>query len=497
MIEKKNIDRLFQEKFKNFEAHPSDAVWNSILAAQKQKDDRKVIPLWWKLGGIAAGLAILLTIGLFSIDDPSNSSPSIVDQKIVPVNSEVDDQFDVSPSNGNETRQKVLLTENNDNVSKNQDEPSIQSPSTTYSTPNSASKSIAVIGKGNNQNKTSSTQRGEISNAVAMKTSKEVITTSESNSKKDTEDFVPLTPSLTSNQEVIAENVVQSKETNDQTEFPKTAISSDQSLTKGKDLVEEAKKIALGDEESVVVNVKKSSSDRWNVGAVAAPVYYGDFGGSGLDPRFKDNDKSGDVNLSYGVQVSYAVSPRLKVRGGVSNVDLSYTTNDISFATNNLSRTTQSKTFAQNARSLNIADGISKNSAAFEDIPSGGSIERRTNGTIEQRLKYVEVPLEAVYTLSDKRIGVAIIGGMSTLLLNNDEVFIQGEGGSQSLGSSSSVKDVSFTTNIGVGLDYKITDKLKFNLEPALKYQINGYENSAGDFKPYYLGVYSGVSFKF
>jgi len=36
MKEKKNIDRLFQEKFKNFEAHPSDRVWAGIAQNQKK-----------------------------------------------------------------------------------------------------------------------------------------------------------------------------------------------------------------------------------------------------------------------------------------------------------------------------------------------------------------------------------------------------------------------------------------------------------------------------
>ena len=44
MKQKKNIDRLFQEKFKNFEAHPSDQVWQNIVAAKKKKEDRKIAP---------------------------------------------------------------------------------------------------------------------------------------------------------------------------------------------------------------------------------------------------------------------------------------------------------------------------------------------------------------------------------------------------------------------------------------------------------------------
>jgi len=63
MKKNKNIDELFKERFKNFEASPSPDVWNKIQAKLKEKDDRKVIPLWFKLTGVAALFAVLFTIG--------------------------------------------------------------------------------------------------------------------------------------------------------------------------------------------------------------------------------------------------------------------------------------------------------------------------------------------------------------------------------------------------------------------------------------------------
>ena len=64
MSDKKNIDRLFQENLKNFEATPSDAVWENIHdTLHKNKRKRRVlIPIWWKIAGVAAILAILFTV---------------------------------------------------------------------------------------------------------------------------------------------------------------------------------------------------------------------------------------------------------------------------------------------------------------------------------------------------------------------------------------------------------------------------------------------------
>lgn len=64
MKEKKNIDRLFQEKFKDFEKSPQEDMWNRISEEldKKEKPSRAlIIPLWLKVGSVAAILAIILS----------------------------------------------------------------------------------------------------------------------------------------------------------------------------------------------------------------------------------------------------------------------------------------------------------------------------------------------------------------------------------------------------------------------------------------------------
>ena len=81
MKEKKHIDQLFKERLKNFEATPSPKVWDQIQAKIKDEEkDRKVIPLWIKLGGVAALLALMLTVGN-SIFGLTNTTPTITEEK--------------------------------------------------------------------------------------------------------------------------------------------------------------------------------------------------------------------------------------------------------------------------------------------------------------------------------------------------------------------------------------------------------------------------------
>ena len=82
MSDKKNIDRLFREKLKNFEATPSDSVWENVSTELENIDQgKKGIPVWWKVAGIAAAVLLLFTISqlVSSENTPFNSRETIVD----------------------------------------------------------------------------------------------------------------------------------------------------------------------------------------------------------------------------------------------------------------------------------------------------------------------------------------------------------------------------------------------------------------------------------
>ena len=42
-----------------FDEIPDPKVWSNIEKSLEKKESKKVIPIWWKLGGVAAVLAIL------------------------------------------------------------------------------------------------------------------------------------------------------------------------------------------------------------------------------------------------------------------------------------------------------------------------------------------------------------------------------------------------------------------------------------------------------
>src|SRR5690606_12142104 len=118
------------------------------------------------------------------------------------------------------------------------------------------------------------------------------------------------------------------------------------------------------------------------------------------------------------------------------------------------------------------------------------------NGFLNQSLEYIEIPLEVEFSLLDNKIGLNIIGGASTFLLDGNMISHNSPIAKIELGEANNLNDVSFSANIGLGLNYNFSSQFQFDLEPILKYQINTFNQGSG-LNPYIFGIYSGLTFKF
>ncbi|MDN3723231.1 outer membrane beta-barrel protein [Aequorivita sp. SDUM287046] len=519
MKEKKNIDNIFNEGFKNFEATPSPRVWENIQAQlKKEKEDRKVIPLWIKLGSVAALLAVMLSVGNWVFSPSDLGSPSITDENVQKTEEKLheDSKFE-KEIRANETQ--VASEEN-----------TLQNESTKDLT---IFEDKATI----NENKAKSSDRNNIKSSensnltvIASSNSDNKNLKSKDNSRKD---LIDKNSQKNKVNERIANSDKSSEKINaDKKEYNETLINTDKSVfdykkeglaIKGNSEKNKSKKNLVKTEEEVAEDSKNKKSifdaiaekdelapptekskkekpeHRWNVAPTVAPVYYSSLGnGSSIDPAFADNPQKGDVNMSYGVQVSYALNNRLSVRTGVNNVDLSYSTSDIEVGTGPVAYALSSVDYG----GRNIVTTVVDKGAFATAAPSNGFGDVRPKSTqgdarLIQNINYYEVPVELKYAVLDTKLGVNVIGGVSTLFLGSNEVSVKADNFNTVLGDANNLSSVSFSTNVGLGLDYKLSKKFTFNIEPMFKYQLNPYTDSSVNFKPYYLGVYSGLSFKF
>lgn len=250
----------------------------------------------------------------------------------------------------------------------------------------------------------------------------------------------------------------------------------------------------LTDEE--LINEELSSDaqltnfSRFSITPGISPVFSGGNSGANISPQI-DQAPEGTTNFSYGLQLAYKLNQKLSIRTGVHQINTGYQTND-------LVMTYQSRPDALNAVSSQTNTSISfVESSVFNKQDLANARIPFEEASINQELSFVEIPVEAAYQVIDQKIGLNLIGGMSTLFLNQNTLNAQTQTENFSLGRATNVNSTSFTANLGFGLDYKFSKQLKFNIEPSLRYQINTFDSSTTNFKPYFIGVFSGIKFEF
>jgi hypothetical protein len=279
---------------------------------------------------------------------------------------------------------------------------------------------------------------------------------------------------------------------NNQTEEITSDNSEEATFNKkvlNKYLLADAPNLPLQKAKDNEVSKNEITNSRFTVATIFAPIYFNSFGdGSGVDAQFRDNPISGNSSYSYGVKFAYQLNNRFSLQSGVNLINLGYKTNNVyvtpGVAIIGFSNLSSSPFAARSGNNLKTTD------EALGLVDSN-------KGSLNQVFGYVEIPVEIKYSVTDGKLGVNLVGGFSTLLLNRDEVFIEINNLSQSLGSSNNLRSINFSGNIGVDVDYSIRKNLYINVSPMFKIQTNTFSRNSGSLQPYYLGVYTGLNYKF
>lgn len=564
MSDKKNIDRLFQEKFKDFEVAPDAKVWQNIEAALKEEEEeRRIIPFWFKFGGIAASLILgffaLNTIFNNSIPvdknpvvientgksgdkntlenasennesikssripkenkiangkDANNSQDNTIVNSTQSVNQKADGQSNLSKAKNNavasESGIKKENTPGNKKLIQNLNPDSnrnntIANGSKTIQKRNASGnkKAIQNLNSGSNQDNAIASKSGAIknNNPVSKSEQDNLVAFQKKNNPNDKNVLKNNNDGIVKKENTDT-NIANNNKTNTgKNLINKTNIPVDNNTTDKKDSTAIAKvdepnalEELLKKNEEEKNTIAEAKMNRWQITSNVAPIYFSSTSnGSPIDEQFAQNSKSYENNVSFGVGVNYAVNKKLSVRTGVNKFTLGYNTNDVVFFAS-----LDQPSFANVASSSSgsTIQVISQNNTDALK-PFDSDIQNTNNGIMTQKMGYFEVPVEMSYKLIDKKFGINVIGGLSTLFLNENEVSVSSSTMSASLGKAKNLNDIHFSTNVGLGFKYRFWKSFEANFEPMFKYQINTFNKDAGNFKPYFIGLYSGVSFNF
>ena len=493
MSDKKHIDRLFQEKFKDFEVTPNSKVWDNIEAKLHPEKKRRVIPFWWTFGGVAAALLLLFAVGNFVLNTNSSTNPNVVKSDTTETNKDTSNNSSVvKSSEATNAIDKGFSSEKNQN-SKTETisnyKSTSQEASVVYNknnTKTSFSNSSDLASQEDNNNSKDNNTSYSKTNIVAHQTQNKSLNKNTFDVKSD-EDIKGILESKTAT-EVIAKSDVNN-----------TSETSVSEIQKNEDTGQDIEEAIA---EANQINEKEKQLRRWSIAPNVAPVYFNSLGqGSAIDAQFVNNNTANDISMSYGVKGSYAINERLKVTGGINRVSFNSTTNDVIAMSDNSFSSLAST--AGRLENINLDGRLSHESLTLVSRPSlsqssiSESINTIQTGSLEQRFGFIEIPLELEYRLIDKKIGINLSSGFSTLFLNENDILVDLNGQNTSIGEANNINDTSFSANFGIGVDYNITEKLNINLEPKFKYQLNTFTNTSGDFRPFFIGVYTGLNFKF
>lgn len=542
MSERKNIDRLFQEKFKEFEPNPSEDVWTAIEARLNEKKKRRIIPFWWKLSGVAALLIIS-----FLISKSINTREIKTENSVVTTpNTEKSEKTNKIDTNSKELNGKVTIKTENPVVNQikigqgkeSESEINFKNKSTIT---NQNSVTIAVEDKNNKvanhpkkpfyssksevadrksgqnrslkKNSDTSKDNNPITESVFEKTKNQLVqnnnklSTPEIDSKnnelrnpvvenklKEKNNLETLTPldNKSINLDDLKENGISKIATKETEKKVNDTVSKNSIAT---NVLEEL----LNEKESKLK--QESKRNRWQITSNVAPIFLGSVStGSPIDSTLSSNSKSFNTNVGFGVGVSYAVNKKFSIRTGLNKVNMGYDTNDILFFTSFESKTLKNVRTTASSRMIQVQSNISNNTSIpseTEILPFENNFTNQNNGLLRQEMGYLEMPLEMTYNVLNKKFGLKIIGGFSTLFLQDNSITIVSSGRETLLGEANNLNDIHFSTNLGLGIKYSFLKSFEFNIEPTLKYQLNTFNANAGNFKPYFFGIYSGVSYNF
>lgn len=266
-------------------------------------------------------------------------------------------------------------------------------------------------------------------------------------------------------------------------------------------------------------NQTKAKS-RWLIGAQVSPEY--NVSRSSHSQVYASNmlnASSNPVDLGGGISVEFKKGKRWSIQSGVYYSGMGQSSGNSNLTPGKdyaLASTNRGSEYFNTNVSFDASNSkMLMNSTAgvieFKTIPSGivlgTNLEDKSlvsnavvvsNARFIQNFEYIEIPLYLRYTLLDSKFDVEMMGGFSSNLLVGNQTFMESSTGKSKIGSTKDMESMSYSGTLGVGLKYGLSKRVYLNVEPRVKYFLNSLNSNASvNYKPYTVGVFTGLSYEF
>jgi uncharacterized protein YkuJ len=229
-------------------------------------------------------------------------------------------------------------------------------------------------------------------------------------------------------------------------------------------------------------------TDKWSVQV---------FAGVSSSQNYKTESSLGSAVESkqgnaYGVKTNYKLNKKWGISSGFKFNELGQAIADVSYvnAQNTMGLTT-GNFFIQNSN----VERVSTN-ADYVFISNNDQYEMKNSnfqtGTIDQSLKYIEMPLEVSYALLDKnKTSISLnTGGFVGKLISN-EVLLNGN----AIGENLNVNEFVYGSLLSSTVQYRLYKQTRVFVEPGMNYYINPLNNQSFNQFQWALNFGLNVSF--
>ncbi len=252
------------------------------------------------------------------------------------------------------------------------------------------------------------------------------------------------------------------------------------------------------------------ASQRFILGASLSPAM--GFSPSGQDTRLAEliNSEKSRPAYSTGVSVGYKISDRLTIQSGIGMASVGQTISDVDvfaglsdyYAVKGsylYSVETASGLILAGNMDLYLTDSKARVGSLIQGNMADPSKYQLTQvgSDIRQVFRYLELPVVLRYKLIDKKVALNLSGGVAYGFLVDNSAYT-GEGPDMvRVGYTEGVNTFNLSSQLGLGLEYNISRKVIFSLEPVFRYYVTPLSDISGSlYKPYSVGFSSGFFFK-
>jgi opacity protein-like surface antigen len=253
------------------------------------------------------------------------------------------------------------------------------------------------------------------------------------------------------------------------------------------------------------------ADQRFLLGASLSPAM--GFSHSGEDVRLAELIKSEKSRPAYstGLSVGYKITDRLTIHSGIGLASIGQTITDVNVyaGLSDFYAVKSSYLYSvETASGLILAGNTDLYLTDSKDrvgtlIQSGMADPSKYNlaqvgSDIRQVFRFLELPVMLRYKVIDKKVGLNLSGGISYGFLVDNSAYT-GEGSDQiRVGHTEGINTFNLSSQLGLGMEYNISQNVTFNLEPVFRYYVTPLSDIAGSlYKPYSVGFSSGFFFKF